>query len=46
MHRSDCDYLTEAFFSHWKVNMKSLMKTVTLNTIVIKLLHCRFNRNK
>jgi len=46
MHRSDCDYLTQAFFSRWKVNMKSLMKTVTLNTIVIKPLQCSFNRNK
>ena len=26
----------QAFFTRWKVNMKSLMKTVTLNTIVIK----------
>jgi len=26
--------------------MKSLMKTVTLNMIVIKLLHCNFNCNK
>jgi len=45
MHRSDCDYLTQAFFSRRKVSMKSLMKTVTLNMIVIKLLHCGFNRN-
>jgi len=34
MHRSDCDYLTHFFFSRWKVNMKSLMNTVTLNMIV------------
>jgi len=26
--------------------MKSLMKTVALNTIVLKLLHCSFNCNK
>jgi len=26
--------------------MKSLMKTVTLNMIVIKPLQCSFNRNK
>ena len=45
MHRLDCDYLTQVF-SRWKVNMKSLMKTVTLNMIVIKLLHCSFNCNK
>jgi len=45
MHRSDCDYLDQAFFRR-KVNMKSLMKTVTLHMIVIKPLQCSFNRNK
>jgi len=33
LHRSDCDYLAQVF--RRKVNMKSLMKTVTLNMIVI-----------
>jgi len=37
MHRLDCDYLTQAFFSRWKVNMKSLMKTLTLSVIVINV---------
>jgi len=46
MHRSDCDYLTQSFFTRQKVNMKSLMKTVALNMIVIKPLHCSFNRNE
>jgi len=46
MHRSDCDYLTQAFFSRQKVIIKSLMKTVMLNVIVIKPLHCSFKRNK
>jgi len=44
LHMSDCDYLAQAFFRR-KVNMKSLMKTVTLNMIVIKPLQCSFNRN-
>jgi len=37
MHRLDCDYLTQAFFSRQKVNMKSLMKTVTLDMTVINV---------
>jgi len=46
MHTSDCDYLTQAFFSRRKVNMNLWMKTVMLNMIVIKPLQCSFNRNK
>jgi len=42
MHRSDYDYLTQAFFSRRKVNMKSLMKMVTLNMIVIKTVTMQF----
>ena len=38
--------LDPSFFSRRKVNMKSFMKTVTLNMIVIKPLQCSFNRNK
>jgi len=34
------------FFSRRQVNMKSLMKTLTLHMIVIKPLQCNFNRNK
>jgi len=45
LRRSDCDYLAQTFFRR-KVNMKSLMKTVTLNMVVIKLLQRSFNRNK
>jgi len=38
--------LDSRYFSRRKVNLKSLMKTVTLNMIVIKPLQCTFNRNK
>jgi len=34
------------FFSRRQVNVKSLMKTLTLYVIVIQPSQCRFHRNK
>jgi len=45
MYRSDYDYLTKLFFRR-QVNVKSLMKTLTLNMIVIEPAQCMLNRNK
>jgi len=45
MYRSDYDYLTKLFF-HRQVNVKSLMKTLTLHMIVIEPAQCMINRNK
>jgi len=39
MYRSDYDYLTKLFFFRRKVNVKSLMKTLTLHMIVIEPAH-------
>jgi len=46
MHRLYCDNLTQTvFFSSRQVDVKSLMKTLTLHmTIVIKPSQCRFDR--
>jgi len=48
MHRLDCDYLTQTvFFSRRQVNVKSLMKTLTLHMIIVIIpSQCRFDHNK
>jgi len=47
MHRSDCHYLTQTVcLFRQQVNVKSLMKTLTLYVIVIKPSQWRLNRNK
>jgi len=45
MCRSDYDYLTKPFFRR-QVNVKSLMKTLTLHMIVIEPAQYMLNRNK
>jgi len=45
MYRSDYDYMTKHFFRR-QVNVKSLMKTLTLHMIVIEPAQCVLNRNK
>ena len=45
MYRSDYDYLTKLFF-YRQVNVKSLMKKLTLHMIVIEPAQCMINRNK
>jgi len=47
MHRSGCNYLNQTVFVFRRqVNVKSLMKTLTLHMIVIKTSQYRLNRNK
>jgi len=40
MYRSDYDYLTKLFFFHRQVDVKSLMKTLTLHMILIEPAQC------
>jgi len=44
MYRSDRDYLTKIFFRR-QVNVKSLMKTLTLHMIMTEPAQCMLTRN-